>query len=353
MTYVSPRRLARFWTDAQNWIASAASNLVHRTGNENIAGIKTFDNGNLLFAYTTTLPGEEEPTSRSCMVGMNRGSLNFGLHDNTREEWILYSTPYGNKRLFGPLTYAGTIITYENGGYEKGTAPSATIMSGLAFSDKNATVIGELYLSQNTSGGNYFRLQANNVVSSSASGQARLYLSYEDNGTTWCGPGTNGQMSCGRTNNKWSEIWASNGTIQTSDERMKRNIAGIPDEVLDAWGEVGWQQFQMSEAVETKGANARLHTGLIAQRIDEVFTAHKLDAARYGLFCYDEWPAKPAEYDADGNEVMPAQEAGSQYAVRYGEVLAMEAAYQRRRADQLEARIAALEKMAGNNGEKK
>lgn len=43
MTYVSPRRLARFWTDAKNWIAGSSSNLVHRTGDETLDGTKTFN----------------------------------------------------------------------------------------------------------------------------------------------------------------------------------------------------------------------------------------------------------------------------------------------------------------------
>lgn len=142
-------------------------------------------------------------------------------------------------------------------------------------------------------------------------------------------------------------------------------------------------------------ANARLHTGVIAQRVIEAFAARGLDASDYGLLCYDEWPAEPeqvsehvieiapavyeqvlirppshrmvegddgnmvevedmpAEY-ADGDlitpavtetvrQVTPAVEAGSLYGIRYEEALCMEAAYQRRRADRMEARQVALD----------
>lgn len=108
-----------------------------------------------------------------------------------------------------------------------------------------------------------------------------------------------------------------------SDERKKTSITPVPDDVLDAWEAVGWGQFQFLEAIEAKGDGARLHLGLIAQRVKSVFEACGLDACGYGILCYD------AEQDL--------------WTVRYAEALAMEAVCQRRRADRLEARIAALE----------
>ena len=138
-------------------------------------------------------------------------------------------------------------------------------------------------------------------------------------------------------------MYAGTGTIQTSDERLKRSIGVFPDKVLDAWGKVEFLQFQFADALEEKGAGARLHSGLIAQRVAEAFASEGLDASRYGLFCHDEWDAEPEGRDADGNVVTPAQDAGDRFSLRYEEALCLEAAYQRRRADRLEARIAALE----------
>lgn len=149
-------------------------------------------------------------------------------------------------------------------------------------------------------------------------------------------------VSLGNASAKWTEVFAAQGAINTSDERLKDNIASIPDAILDAWGEVGWYQFQMKDAMEKKGENARLHSGVIAQRIASVFQSHGLDASRYGLFCHDEWNAEYNEQD-DGTSVL-ALPAGDAYAIRYTEALAMEAAYQRRRADRAETRITALER---------
>jgi hypothetical protein len=118
----------------------------------------------------------------------------------------------------------------------------------------------------------------------------------------------------------------------------------VPDEVLDAWGDVDFVQFQMLDSVASKGAEkARMHNGLIAQCIDEAFRARGLDASRYGLFCWDRWEGEPEERDESGAVVQEAREGGECYSLRYEEALCMEAAFQRRRADRAEARLAALE----------
>ena len=174
-------------------------------------------------------------------------------------------------------------------------------------------------------------------------------------------PGTDGETSLGRASNRWDVVFATSSSIDTSDARDKQGVQPYPDDVLDAWGNVQFRQFVFNEAVAKKGAAARLHSGIIAQQVVKTFANRGLDATRYGLLCFDRWPDEyedvevvdaPAVLDADGNEVIPAKthtekrlvtEAGERYGIRYSEALCMEAAYQRRRADRLEARIAALE----------
>lgn len=130
--------------------------------------------------------------------------------------------------------------------------------------------------------------------------------------------------------------WSGQPIQTSSDERLKTALADVPDAVLDAWGGVGWGQFRYLDAVEAKGADkARLHLGLIAQRVKAVFEAHGLDACAYGILCHEERPATDEE---------PAVDL---WMVRYTEAAAMEAAYQRRRADRAEARMAELERRLG------
>lgn len=158
-------------------------------------------------------------------------------------------------------------------------------------------------------------------------------------------PKQNNLYTLGYASARWKEIWCNQSSLNaSSDERIKQQIANIPDVVLDAWGDVDWIQFKYNDACEEKGTDkARLHNGLIAQRVDEAFKAHGLDASKYGLFLYDEWGAQPEEKDAEGNIVAQAKEAGDAYGLRYTEALCMEAAYQRRRADRMVARISEME----------
>ena len=102
---------------------------------------------------------------------------------------------------------------------------------------------------------------------------------------------------------------------------------------------MNWQQFKFIEDAERKGIeNCRWHPGLVAQRVKAVFEAEGLDGCAYGILCHEVWND---EYDEDGETLI--REAGDQWYIRYEEALAMEAIYQRRRADRLEERIARLE----------
>ena len=171
--------------------------------------------------------------------------------------------------------------------------------------------------------------------------------------------------SCGTSVYKWSQVYAQTGEINTSDERAKQDIAAIPDAVFRAWGRVGFAQFRFRDAVSAKGDAARIHMGVIAQRVVEAFAAEGLDATRYGLLCYDEWDDKyidhevidrEAQYDGQGRLVAErvthverelVHSAGSIYSIRYDEALALECAYQRWLGERREARIAELERRLG------
>lgn len=179
-------------------------------------------------------------------------------------------------------------------------------------------------------------------------------------------PATNAARSLGTASYLWSQLYASTAMISTSDARCKQDIADLPDAVLDAWGTVDFQQFRFRDAAAQKGNEARLHSGVIAQRVVDAFAAAGLNAADYGLLCRDEWGAQkevtetvrvlvtPEQVDEEGNisteavyenqtaVIVPAREAGDRYGIRYEEALCLEAAYQRRRADRLERSLADL-----------
>jgi hypothetical protein len=167
--------------------------------------------------------------------------------------------------------------------------------------------------------------------------------------------GSDNTKTLGGASNRWSEVFAGNGTINTSDEREKTQLA-IDQKVLDAINSISVKAFKWNDAIEAKGDVARVHYGVIAQEVKAAFEAQGLVAEDYGVLCYDEWDdqyvtqivekSKPAVLDEDGNELEPkvdevwedvlVQPAGNRYGVRYDELYAMKIAA-------LEARITALE----------
>ena len=152
-------------------------------------------------------------------------------------------------------------------------------------------------------------------------------------------------IQLGSAAHKWSQVFASTAAISTSDERQKEDIQEYPDELLDAWEEINWVQFKFKDSVKEKGDNARIHAGLIAQRIASVFERHGIDPAHYGLYCYNEWEGQEPVLGYGGQVDMEGWEAGNVYSVRYEECFAIEAAMQRRKAQRLEERLLNIERM--------
>ena len=95
----------------------------------------------------------------------------------------------------------------------------------------------------------------------------------------------------GTSGNRWDNIYATNGTIQTSDRNEKQDIVELSDaEQRVAVACKGLlRKFRWIDAVEAKGDDARIHFGIIAQDLQAAFEAEGLDAARYAMFTSNTW----------------------------------------------------------------
>lgn len=173
-------------------------------------------------------------------------------------------------------------------------------------------------------------------------------------------PETTETVTLGRADRLWSELFAATATINTSDARCKENITAPDDALMRAWGKVNFRVFKFKDAVEKKGTDARLHVGVIAQQVIEAFASEGLDATRYGLLCYDKWEDEYEDIeiidqvevaDEEGRIITPQKThierrlvtpAGDRYGIRYEEALALEAAYQRRKLQKIEATLATM-----------
>jgi hypothetical protein len=105
-------------------------------------------------------------------------------------------------------------------------------------------------------------------------------------------PATDSLLSLGRADRRWSQLYASDGTIQTSDQRDKHWI-GAPDAAEMAAGQAILQElglFQWTAARAAKGPDAaRRHFGVRAQNAFAALTGQGLDWRRYGWCCHDQW----------------------------------------------------------------
>ena len=124
-------------------------------------------------------------------------------------------------------------------------------------------------------------------------------------------------QNLGSASSRWSVVYAGTGTINTSDEREKQDVADY-DEVEKRVAiklKSLIKKFRFKDAVATKGEDARIHSGVVAQEVISAFESEGLDPMKYAIICYDEWPAT---IDDAGNEISPS---GNRYGVRYEELL--------------------------------
>jgi len=176
---------------------------------------------------------------------------------------------------------------------------------------------------------------------------------------------------------RFDDIYATNGSIQTSDFNEKQDIASLTATEMLVGKRISalFKTFRWKDSVAEKGDTARTHTGVIAQDVQAAFTAEGLDAGDYALFISSTWwetqtevPAVEAVAevtDEDGNVTTEAVEAVDAYTrtdtyeiedeapegatsktrlgIRYPELLSFVAAYNEQRFASIEARLTALE----------
>ena len=191
------------------------------------------------------------------------------------------------------------------------------------------------------------------------------------------GVASDNTIDLGQSSARFDDIYATNGTIQTSDFNEKQDIASLTATEMLIGKRISalFKTFRWKDSVAEKGANARTHTGVIAQDVQAAFTAEGLDAGDYALFISSTWwetqtdvPAVEAVAevtDEDGNVTTEAVEAVDAYTrtdtydteaeapegatsktrlgIRYPELLSFVAAYNEQRFASIEARLTALE----------
>jgi hypothetical protein len=129
---------------------------------------------------------------------------------------------------------------------------------------------------------------------------------------TASGSNADNSIDIGNSGVRFDDIYATNGTIQTSDFNEKQDIAELTDaEQRVAVAAKGLlRKFRWKDSVAEKGDEARTHFGIIAQDLQAAFAAEGLDAGDYAMFISSTWT------DEETNEEK------TRMGVRYSELLA-------------------------------
>ena len=108
-------------------------------------------------------------------------------------------------------------------------------------------------------------------------------------------------VDLGSASYRMDDIYATNGTIQTSDLTLKQDVAELDEaEKRVATAAKGLiRKFRWIDSVEEKGDDARIHIGVIAQDLKAAFEAEGLDPGRYAMFISSTWWEADETYTDD------------------------------------------------------
>ena len=134
-------------------------------------------------------------------------------------------------------------------------------------------------------------------------------------------------MDVGRSNARFNDAYIKNGVTTGSDQTQKQDILEITAaeyNVAKACKSL-LRSFRWIDAVEKKGDDARIHFGIMAQDLQDAFTAEGLDAGRYAMFMSNTWweaqTEVPAVEAVEGVEFVQAVEASEALYSEDGELI--------------------------------
>jgi hypothetical protein len=117
------------------------------------------------------------------------------------------------------------------------------------------------------------------------------------NPTDGSGTTSDNTYDLGSATARWDTVFAGTGTINTSDRNEKQDISDLSASEKRVASSIKQlvKKYRFKDAVASKGENARIHVGWIAQDIQSAFAAEGLDASDYGMFCSDTWEENGVE----------------------------------------------------------
>tara|TARA_A200000113_G_scaffold65795_1_gene56999 strand:- start:1141 stop:2550 length:1410 start_codon:yes stop_codon:yes gene_type:complete len=258
---------------------------------------------------------------------------------------------FQDEKFFVGKTTSG--VTNQGGELRNGASGDYAV---LGTSQSQAPFIAN----RTTSDGEIFRFRKNNTAVGSIGSYLGAYLYIGSTGgsdthinfvngnvrpATASGAHLDNDLDLGHTSSRWDDIYATNGTIQTSDENEKQNIASLTSAEITAATAISklFKTYKWKDKVAAKGDNARTHTGVVAQQVQTAMSDAGLDASKYAFWCSNTWWTKDGNHYDTKDEAPEGATEHTRMGIRYPELLSFIGAATEQRLTSIESRLTALE----------
>ncbi len=151
-------------------------------------------------------------------------------------------------------------------------------------------------------------------------------------------------VDLGTPYDKWENIYASNGMIQTSDKNEKENIIPLDENYVGLFRLLNPVSFKFK-----KGTSGRTHIGFISQDVEDAMKRLGMSSLEFAGLCKDQKIIVSRDQNGKRKETKVIDEKGNpiyEYSLRYDEFIALNTKMiqlQEKRIEALEERIQALE----------
>ena len=235
------------------------------------------------------------------------GDLSTALQNDINDA---HSMAEDAQDVVGGWTYRGT--TYIDGSKIMAGTVMASILQGgtVELLDRNEDVSGSISIQPASTSDEAIRIESEGGMALDAIG-GTLYL--ESQGRIILNPGT--EIDCqadllpggdnryplGSSSYRWTDVYAVNGTIQTSDANQKNSIEPLPAQYVSMLDQITPKRYKLND-----GQSGRYHVGFIAQDVEAAMQAAGITDMEFAGWIKD--------MDTDGNAV---------YMLRYNEFMAI------------------------------
>lgn len=163
------------------------------------------------------------------------------------------------------------------------------------------------------------------LATTPSGGRSRLNRWIVQNDGHFC-PVDDNTLSIGYSQKRLTAVYAVNGTIQTSDARLKSEVRPFTDDEIKASKllakEIGF--FSWLAKQETEGDKAREHVGMTVQKAIEIMESCNLDPLHYGFICHDTWDETQEVVGYENGDsdkpIVKTIPAGDRYSFRYDQL---------------------------------